>query len=34
MNKSTIILNESLLRAAKMVISAWQEWLDEKKKQK
>lgn len=32
MKKTTVILHESMLRAAKMVISAWEKWLEESKK--
>jgi hypothetical protein len=32
MNKSTVILHESLIRAFKGAISAWEKWLVEAKK--
>lgn len=32
MNKATIALHESLIRAAKGIISAWEKWLLEVKK--
>ncbi len=32
MSKSSIILHETMLRAAKMMLSAWEKWLEESKK--
>lgn len=34
MNKSTIILHESLIRACKGIISAWEKWVFDIKKEK
>jgi hypothetical protein len=31
MNKSTVILHESIIRAIKGIISAWERWLNENK---
>jgi len=34
MSQATIKLNESLIRLAKGMIKAWEEWINEKKQQK
>jgi hypothetical protein len=33
MNKSTIILHESLIRAVKGMVSAWEKWIFDIKKE-